>query len=153
MRRLVLLGGGHAHIEVLRSLAEAPAADVSCTLVTPYPRLIYTGMVPGVIAGHYKLEEAAIGLEALAQRAGAEFVQVAAIRIDPIAREVICDDCGAVAYDVLSLDVGSRPLGREAAGVREHTVPVRPLETFMKGWGSVIGWPSSVTWYSFSHSP
>ena len=138
MKRLVLLGGGHAHIEVLRELADKPAEGVSCTLVTPYPRLIYTGMVPGVIAGHYTLEEGAIGLEALAQRARADFVQVAAIRVDPIAREIVCDDCGAVPYDVLSLDVGSRSLGRDAAGVRENTVPVRPLETLMKGWGNVL---------------
>jgi selenide,water dikinase len=138
MKRLVLLGGGHAHIEVLRELAERPAEGFTCTLVTPYPRLIYTGMVPGVIAGHYKLEECAIALEALAQRARAEFVQLAAIRIDPLAREVICDDTGAIAYDVLSLDVGSRPLIGQATGVREHAVVARPLETLMKGWGSVL---------------
>ncbi len=138
MKRLVLLGGGHAHIEVLRDLAEKPDDRVSVTLVTPYPRLIYTGMLPGVVAGHYKLEECAIGLERLAQRARAEFVQVAAVRIDPIARQVVCDDEGVIPYDVLSLDVGSRPLLGNTAGVREHAVMVRPMEVLLKGWGSVL---------------
>ena len=138
MKRLVLLGGGHAHIEVLRDLAEKPGERVSCTLVTPYPRLIYTGMVPGVVAGHYKLEEGAIGLEALAQRARAEFVQLAAVRVDPIARHVLCDDGGVIPYDVLSLDVGSHPIVGGATGVREHAVPVRPLESLLKGWGKVL---------------
>ena len=65
MKRLVLLGGGHAHVEVLRRLAEDPGARPEVTVVTPFPRLIYSGMVPGVIAGHYRLDECAIGIEAL----------------------------------------------------------------------------------------
>ncbi len=138
MKRLVLLGGGHAHIEVLRELAEKPVVGMTCTLVTPYPRLIYTGMVPGVIAGHYKLEECAIGVEGLAQRARVEFVQGAAARVDPIAREVVCADGGVIPYDVLSMDVGSHPLVGQAKGVREHAVLVRPMESLMNGWGSVL---------------
>ena len=53
MTRLVLVGGGHAHVEVLRELALAPAA-ADVTLVTQAPWLVYSGMVPGVVAGHYE---------------------------------------------------------------------------------------------------
>jgi selenide,water dikinase len=138
VKRLVLLGGGHAHVEVLRGLAEAPDARFSVTVVTPSPRLIYTGMVPGVIAGHYKLEDDAIGVEALAQRAGATFVQACASLVNPRSREVICADGAVVPYDVLSMDVGSQPVIGAARGVKRHAVPVRPLEELMKGWGSVL---------------
>jgi len=139
VKRLVLLGGGHATIEVLRELAEKPDTAVSATLVTPYPRLIYTGMVPGVIAGHYRLADCALDLEALARRARAEFVQVAAVRVNPVAREVVCADGTVVPYDVLSMDVGSCPLiGAATVGAREHAVAVRPLETLVKGWGGVL---------------
>ena len=138
MKRLVLLGGGHAHIEVLRDLAAEPPEAVSVTLVTPYPRLIYTGMVPGVIAGHYKLDECAIGLEALAQRGRVEFVQAGAASVDPIARKVLCAGGGEIPYDVLSMDVGSHPLIGPATGVREHAVVVRPLESLVTGWGGVL---------------
>jgi pyridine nucleotide-disulfide oxidoreductase family protein len=138
VKRLVLLGGGHAHVEVLRALAEAPDHRLSCTVVTPFPRLIYTGMVPGVIAGHYGLEQCAIGVENLAQRARAEFVQVTAARVNPQTREVVCADGGVIPYDVLSMDVGSKPLIGNATGVRQHAVVLRPLEELMKGWGSVL---------------
>jgi selenide,water dikinase len=138
MKRLVLLGGGHAHVEVLRRFAEEPDAGVAITVVTPHPRLIYTGMVPGVIAGHYKLEACAIGLESLAQRAGATFVQASASLVDAKAREVMCADGGVIGYDVLSLDVGSQPVIGEARGVREHAVLVRPMEGLMKGWGGIL---------------
>ena len=138
MKRLVLAGGGHAHIEVLRDLAEKPAAGVSCVVVTPHPRLLYTGMVPGVVAGHYKLEECAIGIEALARRAGAQFVQATVTGLDLDSRLVKCDDGAAIAYDALSIDVGARPLIGAALGVKEHATLVRPMEELMKGWAGVL---------------
>lgn len=138
MKRLVLLGGGHAHVEVLRSLAADPGARPEVTVVTPFPRLIYTGMVPGVIAGHYRLDECAIGIEALAQRAGATFVQSRGSLVNPGARDVMCADGGVIPYDVLSIDVGSQPAIGAARGVEQHAVVIRPLENLMKGWGSVL---------------
>ncbi len=52
MKRLVLLGAGHAHVEVLRDLGARRDERCEVTLISPEPRLIYTAMVPGVIAGH-----------------------------------------------------------------------------------------------------
>jgi selenide,water dikinase len=138
MKQLVLLGAGHAHVEVLRDLAVNPAPNIQVTLVTPYPRLIYTGMAPGVIAGHYRLEESAIDVAGLARRAGATHVQAAASLVSPVPREVICADGTVIAYDVLSLDVGSQPIVGQAIGVEKHAIPVRPLEKLMKGWADVL---------------
>src|SRR2546427_712634 len=56
MKRLVLVGGGHAHVEVLKQFALSPA-NVELTLVTRAPWLVYSAMVPGVIAGHYDLAD------------------------------------------------------------------------------------------------
>ena len=92
MKRLVLLGGGHAHIEVLRQLAESPLPGVQATLVTPSHRFIYTGMVPGVIAGHYTFPECSIDLEPLVRRAQTELLLTAASLVSPDAREVACSD-------------------------------------------------------------
>lgn len=138
LKQLVLLGGGHAHVEVLRGFDERPDARVEVTLVTPYPRLIYTGMVPGVIAGHYGLEESAIDLVGLARRARATLVQTSASLVNPLAREVMCSDGTVVPYDVLSLDVGSRPAIGAAAGVERHATVVRPMVKLMRGWGEVL---------------
>ena len=75
MRRLLLLGGGHAHVEVLRDLAERPDDRWKVTVVTPYPWLTYSGMVPGLFAGHYEIDECTIDLRTLAERANATLVQ------------------------------------------------------------------------------
>lgn len=137
MKRLVLLGGGHAHVEVLRSLALQPMPDVETTLVTPHHRLLYTGMIPGVIAGHYSLAEAAIDLVKLAASAKANVVLTTATSVKPVEREIVCADASTMPYDVLSVDVGSSPVVGNARGVEQHAVVMRPLEGLVRGWADV----------------
>ena len=50
MKRLVLVGGGHAHVEVLRRFGRAPVAGVELVLVSPRRFTPYSGMLPGLIA-------------------------------------------------------------------------------------------------------
>src|SRR6267154_2447450 len=88
--RLVLVGGGHAHVIVLDHLAHA-APDAQVTLVTPYERQIYSGMLPGWIAGHYRIEECAIALRPLAQRACVHWVQARAIGLEPDRRRLLTE--------------------------------------------------------------
>jgi selenide,water dikinase len=137
VKRLVLAGGGHAHLEVLRRFGErrAPAEVV---LVTPYPWFTYSAMVPGLIAGHYALDECTIDLAALCARAGATLVPTQVTALDPKARRIACADGKRIDYDVLSLDVGSRPLTEAASGVERHAIAMRPLERLVKGWNDVL---------------
>lgn len=137
MKRLLLLGGGHAHVEVLRRLALQPAPQVEVTLVTPRPELLYTGMLPGCIAGHYTRAEIAIDLDRLATKAGANLILAHADRIDPERREVHCAGAAPVGYDILSCDIGSRPQAG-AAGVGEHAIVVRPLENALAGFEKLL---------------
>jgi selenide,water dikinase len=138
MKRLVLAGGGHAHVEVLRDLAERPGSGIAVTVVSPRPRLVFTGMIPGAIAGHYRLEDCAIDVEALAQRANARFVNGAIFRVDAANHRVHCADGETIDYDILSLDVGSRVAVGLATGVDEHATLVRPMEVLMKGWADAL---------------
>lgn len=138
MKRLVLLGGGHAHIEVLREFAANPAPGIELSLITPFPRLVYTGMLPGHIAGHYALEDASIDLESLARRAGARLLLTRASLVSPANHEVACEDGTVAGYDALSLDVGASPAIGEARGVERHAVIVRPLERAVQGWQAAL---------------
>jgi NADH dehydrogenase FAD-containing subunit len=118
----VLVGGGHAHVEVLRMLGEARPAGVEITLVTPYPWLTYTGMLPGYIAGHYRLEGCTLDLTPLLRRAGIAMRATMATLVSAGARELVCTDGTVLPYDVLSLDVGSHPRIEGVEGVARHAV-------------------------------
>ena len=138
MKRLVLVGGGHAHVHVLKAIGDALDSGVSVTLVTPVDRPLYSGMLPGYVAGHYGLAECGIDLMALAKRARAMVVRSSASLVNPSMREVICANGEIVPYDVLSLDVGSRTFTGNVKGVAEHAVAMRPLERFVEGWERVL---------------
>ena len=71
---LVFVGGGHAHALALRMLAMEPVPGVRITLVSPATHTPYSGMRPGLVAGHYSFEEAHIDLARLCQWAGARFI-------------------------------------------------------------------------------
>jgi len=92
MKRLVLLGGGHSHVEVLRRFGSEPVTDVELVLVSPYPDSPYSGMLPGWIAGHYTRDECHIDLARLTRFANCRFVRSACNGINPEARLVF--SCG-----------------------------------------------------------
>jgi selenide,water dikinase len=138
VKRLVLIGAGHAHIEVLRSLVVEPLAGVEVTVVSPYPWFTYSGMVPGLIAGHYEIDELTVDLLPLCDVRGIQFVQSAAVRVDAAQRTVTAANGSSFGYDILSLDVGVQPAVDGARGVERHAVLVRPLERLVKGWSDVL---------------
>ncbi|WP_181358960.1 FAD-dependent oxidoreductase [Pseudothauera lacus] len=131
MKRLVLLGGGHAHVHVLDRLAAERPGGVEVVLVSPHARQLYSGMVPGWIAGEYAIEACALPLAALAARAGVRFVQQAALRLDAGARCLWLADGSTLEWDVLSIDVGSVSRGAELPGAAGYALAVRPLEGFV----------------------
>jgi selenide,water dikinase len=138
VKRLVLLGGGHAHVHVLKALGDAPDPGLAVTLVSPVAVQVYSGMVPGYLAGHYDLDECGVDLGPLAARARASVVGSTGVLVSPAAREVICANGEVVPYDVLSIDIGSRAFIGDAVGVEPHAIPVRPLERFVLAWEDLL---------------
>jgi selenide,water dikinase len=137
VKRLLLVGGGHSHLAVLKSFGDTPAEGVRLILISPNRHALYSGMIPGLIAGHYRPEDCRIDLQPLAGRAGGRFLQDSAVGMDPVRREVITARGERLAYDFLSLDVGSS--ASEPAGAGEHALRVRPVEAFLAGWERLRG--------------
>ena len=132
MKHVLLLGGGHAHVHVLQQLASQPLVGAQVTLVTPFERQMYSGMVPGLVAGHYTAQDCVIPLRPLAQAAGVVFRQARAVRLDAAARRVELDDGGVLGYDLLSLDTGAVMHRDRLPGAAEHALFVRPIEDFVQ---------------------
>lgn len=126
-RRVVLVGGGHSHALVLASLAARGAPHLRPTLVSPNRSSIYSGMVPGLIAGRYQLAELQIDVAALAERAGAAFVQATALRLDVERRIVELSDRSLLPYDLLSFDIGSQPASTTPVDEGARIIHARPV--------------------------
>jgi selenide,water dikinase len=140
-RDLVLIGGGHAHALVLRSFAMRPLPGVRLTLIDPVPVTPYTGMLPGVVAGHYPPEAAGIDLVRLARAAGARLILGRAEGLDRDARQVLVAGRPPVGYDIASIDVGIVAGPSDLPGLARHGVGVKPFGAFLQRWQSVAQRP------------
>ncbi|MCO4770611.1 MAG: selenide, water dikinase SelD [Deltaproteobacteria bacterium] len=129
---LVLIGGGHSHVQVLRSLVMKPEPAARVTVVLDQPVAVYSGMVPGFVAGDYGPDELSIDVVPLARRAGAAVVLAPAESIDPRAKLVYLEGRPPLPYDVASINVGSTVRGLHLPGVREHALPTRPIGRFAR---------------------
>lgn len=130
-KRVVLLGGGHAHVHVLQALAAQRLAGAEVAMVTPFARQLYSGMVPGLVAGHYRVDDCAIALKPLAAAAGVHWIEGSAVALDAAARCIRLADGRDLPYDVLSLDTGGVMDRDRIPGAREHGLFVRPIEHFV----------------------
>jgi len=135
-KRILLVGGGHAHIEVLRRFARQPPDAVDVTLVSPDAMTPYSGMLPGLVAGHYAHADAFIDLAPLAGAAHAAFVIDRVARLDLYSRVAHLASGEIIAFDIVSLDVGSLP-DMAIPGAQEHAIGVRPFERFLPAWESL----------------
>ena len=130
-KRLLLIGGGHTHVEVVRRWA---LPDVDVTLVSAAPDAAYSGMLTGLIAGHYRYEQAHIDLPALCRKMKVNFASASVTGLDPGAKQAFCDDGVTRSFDVASINTGSTPSISDVLGAREHAVRIKPVPLFLSRW-------------------
>jgi selenide,water dikinase len=128
---IVLLGGGHAHVHVLKAFAMKPEPGVRVTLVTRDLETPYSGMLPGVIAGLYAERDAHIDLLRLSAVTGTRLIHAEAIGIDRGQKRVLLAGRPPIAYDLLSIDVGITPALAHIEGAAEHGIAVKPIGSFL----------------------
>lgn len=138
MKRLLLIGGGHSHVEVLLRFALSPEPGVELTLVNPHPLAGYSGMLPGLVAGHYRREDCYIDLVGLARRAACRFVRSAVNGLHVDAKLAFCIDGRTFPWDIASIDIGSRPATLEVPGAAEYALAVKPIERFLRNWDALV---------------
>ena len=131
LKDVVLLGAGHAHVTVLRMFGMKPLPGARFTLITREVHTPYSGMLPGLIAGTYGFDDSHIDTGPLARFAGARLYQDEAIGLDLDNRRVLCRKRPPVAYDLLSIDIGSTPTVGDVPGAARHAIPVKPIDGFL----------------------
>ncbi|RDH82967.1 MAG: selenide, water dikinase SelD [endosymbiont of Galathealinum brachiosum] len=138
IKELVLVGGGHSHLSVLKYFAMNPVPGLRLTLITRDLHTPYSGMLPGYIAGHYDYDQAHIDLRPLAHFAKARIFHAEVKSIDLENKQIICPDRPPINYDLVSINIGSRPGTLHTPGADEFTIPVKPIDSFLSQWDCLI---------------
>lgn len=129
-QHLVLVGGGHAHLQVLRQLAMHPLRGLRVTLISQEIETAYSGMLPGYIAGHYAWEDMHIDLMPLCAQAGVNFIHDTVTGLDAPSHKLQLADRPDMAFDILSINIGSsnKILKKNE---KNNQISIRPIRQFL----------------------
>lgn len=135
---LVLVGGGHSHLAVLRRFAMAPMRGVRLTLVARELHTPYSGMLPGLLAGHYQFDDAHVDLGPLAAAAGARLIHAPLTGLDAEQQLLHLPDRPPLHFDALSLNTGAEPSLQGVAGDVEALLRVKPISRLLPRFESLL---------------
>ena len=132
VKRLVLIGGGHAHMVTLANLARFTNKGFEVTVIQPSAYHYYSGMGPGMLSRIYKAEEIRFATRHVVEKQGGHFVLGKAVTIDPVSRTVTLEDGETLGYDVLSCNAGSYVPVMGSSPASENTYSVKPIEKLLE---------------------
>ena len=137
---LVLLGGGHANIQVLKMLAMNPIGGLRITLISDQTHSPYSGMIPGYLAGYYSYEECHFDLRRICEELGHRYIKAKIIGIDSQRKKVRLEDRAEVGYDCASINVGIEPKSLENSSPEAalKLIPLKPISRFIAHWDRLI---------------
>jgi len=113
-----------------------PEPGVRLTMISAPVDTPYSGMLPGHLAGHYDFDDYTVNLQRLCRFAGARLIVDWAAGLDRDRQQVLLKGRPAIAYDWLSIDIGSTPDSSGIAGA-DHAIPVKPVPEFLAQWAEV----------------
>jgi len=143
LQDVVLVGGGHAHVHVVKMLGMKRLSGVRITLISKDVDTPYSGMLPGHIAGIYSREECHIDLHRLCRFSGVRMIHAQVCGVDVKRRLLLLSDGRPpLRYDILSLDIGISPKPLQFStynleNVMEHITPVKPIDNFSRRWDTI----------------
>ncbi len=129
-RDIVLIGAGHTNMHIVRMWKMAPIPDARLTLISPFSRATYSGMLPGTLAGLYEPDEMAIDLYRFATPVGIRVIIDEVTGLDPDRRRVFFKSRPPIRFDVASVGVGSVPAGADNWATSAAFLPIKPMATF-----------------------
>ena len=134
VKELVLVGGGHTHVSVLKKFGMRPLPGLRITLITRDIDTPYSGMLPGFVAGHYQFDECHIDLGPLSRFAGARIYHAEVSKLDLDNKKVYVDGRPPISYDLLSINSGSRPAVIDVPGADQYALVAKPIDKFLQRW-------------------
>jgi len=127
-KRLVLIGGGHAHLTILAGICKLTEQSVAVTVIQPSTHHYYSGMGAGMLGMTYAPEQIRFHTKRVVEKGGGTFVLGRARRIHAAENRVELEDGREIFYDVLSCNAGSGVPQNSLAIAGKDIFPVKPIE-------------------------
>ena len=131
-KRLVLAGGGHAHMVTLSNLNRFIEKGCQVTVIQPSEHHYYSGMGPGMLGKTYTPAEIRFATRRVVEKMGGTFVLGRIDRIDADARTVRLESGDFISYDVISCNVGSHVPQNTIIGGLDDIYLVKPIERLLE---------------------
>jgi NADH dehydrogenase FAD-containing subunit len=139
-KHLVLVGGGHAHIETLLSLNEFMQRDHSVTLISPSPHHYYSGMGPGMLSGIYRPREIRFNVKKMAEDRNAAYIEDTVESIDPSSHSLSLRSGQKIRYDIVSFNTGSEIETGAFVPSGANVFPVKPIMNLLRARKHILHW-------------
>ncbi len=127
-KRLIFVGGGHAHIYSLTHAHRFGAEGAEVILIGPDRFHYYSGMGPGMLSRIYEPEQVRFDIQAIVESQGGIFVKDKAASIDADNRTLILEGGEKIGYDLVSFNIGSHVPLHLIPGAEGEAFPVKPIE-------------------------
>ncbi|WP_133011790.1 NAD(P)/FAD-dependent oxidoreductase [Marinomonas flavescens] len=139
MKRLVLIGGGHAHMITLSKLESFIEKGYQVTVIQPSDYHYYSGMGPGMLGGTYEPDDIRFETKQQVESKGGRFVKAHASRIDPDKQLVyLAESDETIQYDVLSCNAGSYVPKSIVEGADENVFTAKPIEELYRAKETIL---------------
>ena len=134
---LLMVGGGHSHALVLAQWRRQGRPKGRIALVNDHPFAPYSGMLPGLLAGHYQPEQCFIDLAKLCASLDIEFMVDSLQGVQASQRQVQLGQ-GQLSFDYLSLNTGAQPQPNSELGGEAAVVAVKPVHGFLRAYQQAL---------------
>ena len=131
-KRLVLIGGGHAHMVTLANLRSFTNKGYEVLVIQPSEYHYYSGMGPGMLGGTYHPDDIRFATRKVVEHQGATFILDKAVSIDP-KKQLVCleNSKQEIGYDVLSCNAGSYVPRDTIATESPEIFTAKPIESLL----------------------
>ena len=138
-KNLLLIGCGHSHLEILRKFSCAKdSIDFKITLVDPKNQTTYSGMLPGIVAGHYNPKEAQMNLAQIANKCDVEFKKNKIIRLDINNNKAYCENNEAIQFDVAAINIGSKTVTPDIFEPSPNVCSVQAIDSLLRNMQDIL---------------
>ena len=129
---LLLAGGGHAHVYILKQLQKKKLTDYEVIMVSKSERQYYSGMIAGFLEGIYTEDQTFFDLPKICRESNVAFICDEIQSVDPVTKNIITRSGKKIDFDIISFNTGSDVAYKNLPGVLENSLIVKPLQNFCK---------------------